>query len=161
MIRYALACSNGHDFESWFRDSEAFDMQAQRGLVSCPVCDSTSVTKQIMSPRVSRTDLPQLAEPEREDTAANVVPAPESTQPVVLMSDREKAFRQMLRAVRQHVVENSEHVGAQFANEARRMHEGVTEFRSIWGEATPEEARALAEEGIEAMALPILPEDRN
>lgn len=159
MIRYALACQNGHAFESWFRDSEAFDAQAARGLVTCPVCDSPKVEKQIMAPSVARTDMERA--PEREPETAAPAAQPAGPQPMALMSERERAFREVLRAVRQHVMANAEHVGPRFAEEARRMHEGLSEFRSIWGEATPEEARALAEEGIDALPIPILPDERN
>ncbi|MCP8938921.1 DUF1178 family protein [Alsobacter sp. SYSU M60028] len=159
MIRYALRCDNGHEFESWFRDSASFDAQAARGLVTCPVCDTAKVEKQIMAPTVARTDVPRAAADASEAPAA--VPTAPAALPVALMSERERAFREVLRAVREHVIANSEHVGPRFAEEARRMHDGLSEFRSIWGEATPDEARALAEEGIDALPLPVLPDERN
>jgi hypothetical protein len=163
MIRYALCCANGHGFESWFRDSASYDLQAREGLVACPVCQSTSVAKQIMAPAVARTDRERPAapaEPETQDAQqAQAASAP--AVPMVALSEREMAFRALLRAVRDHVTATAEHVGPRFAEEARRMHEGLTEFRSIYGEATEDEARALAEEGIEAFPLPILPDDRH
>ncbi|MFZ4531658.1 MAG: DUF1178 family protein [Alsobacter sp.] len=169
MIRYALACEAGHDFESWFRDSDSFDTQLVRGLVTCPQCGSVKVAKQIMAPSVARTDLARQTPVDEVETAARaqtqanlpaVVPEPASA-PMVLMGEREQAFRALLRAVRSHVEATAEHVGPRFAEEARRMHEGVVEFRAIYGEATAEEALALAEEGIDVMPLPRLPDERN
>jgi hypothetical protein len=165
MIRYALACEAGHDFESWFRDSDSFDTQLARGLVTCPQCGSAKVAKQIMAPSVARTDLARQAPADEVETPANppaVVPDPApASAPMVLMGEREQAFRALLRAVRSHVEATAEHVGPRFAEEARRMHEGVVEFRAIYGEATAEEALALAEEGIDVMPLPRLPDERN
>ena len=167
MIRYALACQSGHDFESWFRDSDSFDTQLVRGLVTCPQCGSAKVAKQIMAPSVARTDLARQTPADEGETEAPaslpaVVPDPApASAPMVLMGEREQAFRALLRAVRSHVEATAEHVGPRFAEEARRMHEGVVEFRAIYGEATAEEARALAEEGIDVMPLPLLPDERN
>jgi hypothetical protein len=155
MIRYALACDNGHDFESWFPSSSSYDGQAARGLVACPACGSTAVTKQLMAPALGRKG----ARPTLPDAA----PAAAETraQPVALLSEREQAIRAMIKTVREHVVQNAEHVGDRFASEARKMHYGEIEHRSIYGEANPTEARALAEEGIEVHAIPVLPGDRN
>jgi len=158
MIRYALACAAGHGFDSWFRDSESFDTQQRAGFVSCPVCGSTKVEKQIMAPSVARTDLDRPPEPQSEPAP---VPAAAPAGPMTVLSQRDVAFRELLRAIRRHVVETAENVGPRFAEEARRMHDGLSEFRAIYGEATPDEARALAEEGIEAFALPILPDEHN
>jgi hypothetical protein len=156
MIKYALACENDHAFESWFPSSDAFEAQAKRGLVSCPMCDSTKVEKQIMAPRVSRTD----------KGARHPEPIPEAkpnseAQPVAILSEQEQQLRAMLKAVREHVLQNAENVGKGFAEEARKMHYGEVEHRSIYGEATPGEARELLEEGIEVHPLPIVPSDRN
>jgi hypothetical protein len=158
MIRYALACAAGHGFDSWFRDSASFDDQQRAGFVTCPVCGSSKVEKQIMAPSVARTDLDRPA-PEPVPDAPQTAPVPSG--PMALLSERETAFRELLRAIRRHVVETAEDVGPRFAEEARRMHDGLSDFRAIYGEATPEEARALAEEGIEAFALPILPDEHN
>jgi hypothetical protein len=149
MIKYALACDQAHEFESWFPSSGAYDEQRRRGFVTCPVCDSPRVDKQIMAPRVARTEavLPSAPTPE--------------AQPVALLSEREKQMRAMLRAIREHVTAHAENVGGRFADEARRMHYGEAEHRSIYGEANPAEARALLEEGVEIHPLPIVPDDRN
>lgn len=161
MIRYALACDRAHAFESWFRDSAGFDEQVARGLVTCPVCGSPRVEKQIMAPAVARTDRDGPSPPPEEREGEILPPVPAGPTPMMVMGEREMAFRALLRAVRDHVVSTAEHVGPRFAEEARRMHEGLSEFRAIYGEATAEEAQALAEEGIDALALPAFPDDMN
>ena len=156
MIRYALACPSDHEFESWFPSADAFDAQVERGLVSCPVCDSPKVEKRIMAPSVARKDRAPVA------AAAPIEAVPEAAaQPVALVSERDRQIRALLKAMREHVTKNAEHVGPRFADEARRMHSGEIEHRSIYGEASPSEAKALIEEGIEVHPLPILPDDRN
>lgn len=151
MIRYSLVCEAGHGFESWFPSSDSYDEQAARGLVTCPVCDSAKVSKALMVPRVARTG--------RERSSVSVPAQPD--QPQTLIAEPERQVRAMLRALREHVVAHSEHVGARFPEEARKIHYGETEGRSIYGEASAAEARALIEEGIEVAAIPILPDDRN
>lgn len=146
MIRYALACEAGHAFESWFASSDSYDEQRARGLVACPVCDSTKVSKTVMAPRLARTD------------KAETVPA---AQPVPMIAEPARQMRALLRAVREHVMANSEHVGERFPEEARKIHYGESEERSIYGQASPDEARALIEEGINVAPLPVLPDDRN
>lgn len=148
MIKYALACEQAHEFESWFPSSEAYETQRKRGFVTCPFCNSSKVEKQIMAPSVSRTD------------KAPVAAAPEP-QAVAMLSEKEKQIRAMIRAVREHVMQNSENVGKGFAEEARKIHYGEAEQRSIYGEAQPAEAQALLEEGIDVLPLPIVPDDRN
>ena len=162
MIRYALACADGHEFESWFPSGESYDAQHARGLVACPICESTSVAKRIMAPSISRTDRAAAARPgpERSPEQPASVPSP-APHPVALLSEREQAMRAMLRAVREHVVSNAEHVGPRFADEARKMHDGEIAHRSIYGEANPVEVRALLDEGVEIHPLPPAPEDRN
>jgi hypothetical protein len=150
MIKYALACDQTHEFESWFPSSEAYEAQLTRGFVTCPFCNSATIHKQIMAPAVGRI----------EKTAIPAPPRAES-QPVAILSDKEREVRAMLRAMREHVTTNAENVGERFADEARKMHYGEAEGRSIYGEANPGEARALIEEGIEVLPLPIIPDDRN
>lgn len=149
MIRYDLVCSSEHHFDSWFRDSAAFDRAARKGLVACPVCGSTKVEKALMAPAVSGTDKHQKTE------------AAEAKLPVAAADPRRAAFVAMLREMRKHVVANADHVGDRFAEEALRIHFGEAEPRSIYGEATPDEARRLIEEGVEFAPLPALPEDGN
>ena len=155
MIRYALVCNKGHDFESWFQDSAAYDKQIKRKLVACPHCGSAKVEKAIMAPRLAGAR-------KREMTAEPpvAVPAPEKA-PVAMISPQEKELRSKLKELREHLTENADHVGPKFPEEARKMHYGETKHRSIYGEASPEEAKDLAEEGIEFHPLPILPDERN
>jgi hypothetical protein len=149
MIKYSLVCEQAHEFESWFPSSEAYETQRKRGFVTCPVCHSAKVEKQIMAPSIARKD----------KTPAPATP-PEA-QPVAILSERERELRAMIKALREYVTENAENVGDRFAEEARKMHYGETEHRSIYGEANPAEARALIEEGIEVHPLPVVPDDRN
>ena len=161
MIRYALACDQAHEFESWFPSSAAYDAQRERGLVGCPVCGSEKVEKQIMAPRVARRDKDALPTSNLPVPAPATVPEPSPPHPMALLAEKERELRAMLKAVREHVEKTSEHVGDRFPEEARKIHYGETEHRSIYGEASPIEARELLEEGIEIHPLPILPDDRN
>jgi hypothetical protein len=151
VIRYALQCEAGHGFESWFSNSAAFDRQAARGLVTCPMCGSAKVEKAIMAPALGagggRAAVPTPAEPEKT--------------PVAIVSKEEGELRKKLKELRDHVVKNADYVGEKFPEEARRMHYGEIEHRSIYGEASPDAASALAEEGIEFHPLPRLPDERN
>ena len=142
MIRYALACEAGHTFEGWFSDSRAFEVQKSDGSLSCPACGSTVVDKALMAPSVSTA-----RQKETMRLAANV---PEHQEAVAA-----------IRRIRKHLTENADYVGPKFAEEARRIHYNETEKRGIYGEASPNEAKALAEEGIEFHPLPVLPEDHN
>lgn len=154
MIRYALACSEGHSFESWFQDSAAFDKQAKQKLVTCPICGSAKVEKAIMSPRLAGT---------RKRSKARV-PAPARATdktPVAMMSPQEQELRTKLKELREHLTKNADYVGQRFPEEARKMHYGEIDHRSIYGEASPDEAKKLHEEGIEFHPLPILPDERN
>ncbi|MFM1958845.1 MAG: hypothetical protein RL588_362 [Pseudomonadota bacterium] len=138
MIRYALVCAAGHDFEGWFGSSGDFDDQSARSLVACPMCGSAEVRKQIMAPAV-------VTAKGRE------APAPGPSREMMM---------EMASRVRQHVEDNFDYVGDAFAREARAIHEGRSEERGIYGEATPEEARALAEDGVPVAPLPQVPPDR-
>ena len=161
MIRYALACSNGHSFESWFQNSAAYDKQAKRGLVACPVCGDVKVEKALMAPKLSgikkrgRAPLPM---PSAEPPPA---PAPETPTPVAMISPQEQEFRTKLKELRDHLTKNADNVGQKFPEEARKMHYGEIEHRSIYGQASPQEAKALHEEGIEFHPLPVLPDEAN
>jgi hypothetical protein len=159
VIRYNLVCDKRHEFESWFQDSAAYDKQAKRGLVSCPLCGSAKVEKAIMAPRLARKD---------KSTSIDVPPAnapaadaPAASAPVAMMSPQEKEFRAKLKELRDHLTANADNVGKKFPEEARKMHYGDIEHRSIYGEASPEDAKELHEEGIEFHPLPVLPDERN
>ena len=155
MIRYSLVCEAGHGFESWFPSSESYDSQAARGLVTCPVCGTAAVSKALMAPALSRTDRVAMPMP-----AVPAVVSP-SEAPVTMIAEPERRMRAMLRAMREHVMVNAEHVGARFPEEARKIHYGEAEGRSIYGQASPDEARALIDEGIDVAPLPTMPDDRN
>ena len=161
MIRYALHCDRDHTFESWFQSSSAYDTQVKRSLVSCPCCGSTKVEKAIMAPRIvskkGRETAPSLPVPVAASEPGELA-APGST-PLLMAQERE--LRAKLKELRDHIVKNADNVGEQFPSEARKMHYGDIEHRPIYGEASPQEARDLVEEGIEVAPLPILPDDRN
>jgi hypothetical protein len=157
MIRYALVCERRHEFESWFANSAAYDKQAKRSLINCPVCGSVKVEKAIMAPRLTNADTVTPALPVAADPPP---PAPAKT-PVAVMSPPERELRQKLKELRDHITKNSNYVGSRFPEEARKIHYGETEHRSIYGEASPEDAKQLHEEGIEFHPIPILPDDQN
>ena len=160
MIRYSLRCDRGHAFESWFQSSSAYEQQEKRKLVNCPACGSAKVERAIMAPQIVSKKGREISAP--EPTAApgpaTEVTAPAST-PLLMAQERE--LRAKLKELRDHIVKNADNVGERFPTEARKMHYGDIEHRPIYGEASPDEARALIEEGVEVSPLPVLPEDRN
>lgn len=156
MIRYALICDNGHDFESWFPTSASFEEQAKRGFVSCPLCNSIRVERAIMAPNVARTDR-GAKQIEAQAVSAEPAQAGAGPAPVALIGEKEIAFREMVTALHAHVTANAEHVGKRFADEALKIHHGESDSRPIYGEASPEDARMLHEEGVEFLPLPRLP----
>lgn len=131
MIRYALSCDNAHEFEGWFGSSGDFDDQSERGLVSCPVCDSKAVTKQIMAPSIAGTK--------------KTTDLPPQVRSMVM---------EAMGRVRKHVEDNFDYVGDTFADEARAIHEGRSEDRGIYGEATPAQIKSLTEDGVPIAAMP-------
>jgi len=147
MIHYQLRCSADHTFDGWFRDSAAFDAQAQRGLVSCPACGDTTVNRALMAPRIGKGA--SVVDPSGVPQGA---PVPEKTG--VAVPDHVRAMLQRLRA---DVERNCDYVGPGFADEARRIHRGESDKRGIYGESTPEQAEALADEGIEVARIPWVP----
>lgn len=170
MIRYTLACDQGHEFESWFADSHAYDVQASAGFVSCPHCGSLKVGKTIMAPALGRSashdrSHQHAGEPSQE-TAASAGAAPDDPRPVtsppeIMTDENARRVRAVMRAVREYVVKNTDDVGARFPDEARRIHSGEVEARAIRGEARPEEVKALIEEGVGVLPLPNLSDDLN
>ncbi|SEK20830.1 hypothetical protein SAMN05216359_10114 [Roseateles sp. YR242] len=152
MLVLNLACEAGHGFEGWFGSAADFESQQQRGLLSCPLCNSAQVRRMPSAPRLN---LSAAAEP----VAPAAAPAPamsggEGSGGVGAAALPVALQRQVMQAVR-HLMANTEDVGDRFAEEARRIHYGETEARGIRGQATPDEASALAEEGIEVVALPV------
>ena len=157
MIRYTLRCEKDHAFESWFQSSSAYDSQIKRKLVTCPACGSAKVEKAIMAPRI-------VGKKGRESAAPVAAPAPAeapASESTSLMMAQERELRAKIKELRDHIVKNADNVGERFPNEARAMHYGDKEHRPIYGEASPDEARALIDEGVEVSPLPTLPEDRN
>lgn len=147
MIRYALLCEHDHEFEAWFKSIAAFDDQKAAGELVCPVCDSHDVRKAIMAPGVA-TKGAVKTKAGREQTAEHVREA--RTQ-----------FMAVAKRVRDHVEQNFDYVGDKFPEEVRRQHYGEAETRDVYGEATPEEARDLIEEGIDVAPLPPDPKKAN
>ena len=161
MIRYALRCDQGHTFESWFQSSTAYDSQRRRKLVSCPACDSVAIEKAIMAPRLARRGAAASEAAPAEEPAVAATAAETAPDPVALVSAKERELRAKLKELRDHIVKNADNVGNRFPNEARKMHYGDIEHRPIYGEASPDEARSLIDEGVEVSPLPVLPDDRN
>ena len=151
MIKFTLVCEEAHDFESWFANGATYEAQVKDGLVACPVCNSTHVTKAVMTPA--------LMTQRRRPAGAPV--ADTAPQPVVLLDERQQMLRAMMQHVRSKIIENSDDVGKRFPLEARRMHEGEIPARSIRGEASLDDARSLVEDGIEILPLPLAPEEWN
>jgi len=160
MIHYNLRCERGHAFESWFQSSSAYESQERRRLVSCPTCGSAKVERAIMAPQI-------VSKKGRESTEPAPAPVPAATTEVTnpastpLLMAQERELRAKLKELRDQIVKNADNVGERFPNEARKMHYGDIEHRPIYGEASPDEARALIEEGVEVTPLPVLPDDRN
>jgi len=141
MIHYDLQCDKGHEFDGWFASSSAFDKQLDRSLVTCTVCGSVKVEKQLMAPGIPQKSNAKADAPMRMGGGAELM--------------------KLMRDYRRHVDANSEDVGTRFAEEARKIHYQETEDRGIRGSATREEAVSLLEEGIDVHPLPVLPEDTN
>ncbi len=147
MIKFALACDKGHEFESWFPDGPAYDKQAKRGLIACPECGSTQVGKAVMAPAV--VSRPQSGKPD-----AASAPAP-------LIDERQRALRETMRALRREIEANTDDVGAKFPEVARAIHAGEAPERAIRGHAKQDEVKALLEEGVDVMPMPFAPEEFN
>ena len=144
MIRYSLKCGQAHEFESWFPSAESYDSQRAAGHVTCAICGSAHVEKLLMAPAVR---------PAR--TAAATPPAAQPARPS--LSQPQTAREEALAALRAQVEANSEYVGMNFVTEARAMHDGTAPERAIYGEARPDEAKKLIEDGVPVAPLPFLP----
>ncbi|MEM9757555.1 MAG: DUF1178 family protein [Pseudomonadota bacterium] len=149
MIRFSLTCAAGHSFDSWFKSNASFDDLRERNLVRCTVCGTTEVRKALMAPQVAQA---AAAKPGTEAQPQTMASGPLSTAG----SEMER----MLAALRRKVEAESTYVGSDFAREARQMHLGETAERQIHGEATPEEAKSLLEDGVPVMPLPIVPKSK-
>lgn len=161
MIRYSLTCHKAHAFEGWFASSDAFDKQVKRKLVTCPACGSVKVEKALMAPNVVTSRKKAARRPEVESAVPTAAPAPAEAAHHLSASPHQRALMKELRRVRDEVLAKSEYVGPRFAEEARRIHNDESAPRGIHGEATPDDVRALSEDGIDVFPVPILPDDQN
>jgi hypothetical protein len=145
MIKYALACSEGHAFESWFPDSAAYDKQRKRGFVACPECGSTRVDKAIMAPAIVGGER-----------------APSEGAPGgIVVDDRRRQSREFLVRMRREIEANTDDVGEKFPQVARAIHLGEEPERAIRGRATFAEAKSLLEDGVSILPLPTLEDELN
>ena len=152
MIQFSLKCAEGHRFDSWFQSASAFEKLQGAGMVSCAICGSASVEKALMAPRVRPAR--QAAE-----AAQPTAPAPVAEAPVApgALTRPASPVEQHLAELRRKIEQNSDYVGMNFAKEARAMHDGTAPERAIYGEARPDEARKLLEDGIPVAPLPFIP----
>ncbi len=157
MIRFALACAKDHAFEGWFRNNDDFDTQSEKRLIECPMCGSSSISKALMAPAVS-TSRAQEARKSSAQPASSI-----DDQEVLTLShgQNQQEIMKQMRILAKKLKEGAEYVGDNFANEARKIHEGEADARGIYGEATIAEAQGLAEDGIDFMPIPTFPEDHN
>jgi hypothetical protein len=161
MIHYQLRCTRQHEFDGWFQSSAAFDRQATAGLVECPQCGDVKVVRALMAPAVATRDAAPM--PAREPAAARepagaLAPAAPAAEPAVAAGGPMPAhIRAMLQRLRSEVEKHCDYVGPAFAEEARKIHRGESEKHGIYGETTPAEAEALADEGIEVARMPWVP----
>jgi hypothetical protein len=146
MIHYQLRCDAAHEFDGWFPNSEGFESQARRGLITCPVCGDTHITRALMTPGI-----PRKGEKKPETAPSAPEPAPVNATAGGAIPD---AVRAALQRLRQEVESHCEYVGNDFAEEARRIHHGEAEQRGIYGESSEEEAASLAEDGIDIARIP-------
>ncbi len=152
MIHYDLRCSEDHAFDGWFKDSTAYERLAKRGLVECPHCGNTKVERALMRPAVPKKGNTMLPVP----APAPQPPVPQQ-QAAMAGGPMPAQMRAMLQKMRAEVEKHCDYVGPQFAEEARKMHRGESDKRGIYGETSPEQAEALAEEGIEISRIPWVP----
>ena len=141
MITYSLVCDNSHKFDAWFKSAEAYDEQAARGIVTCPVCNSVKVDKALMAPAVSRMNSDKLSLSSGHPQQAEI--------------------REMLRVMRKKVTSEADYVGDKFAEEARKIHFKEADPRGIYGEATRDEVAELIDDGVDFLPLPHVPDEAN
>jgi hypothetical protein len=137
MIKYNLRCAKEHGFEAWFDNIDSFESQRENGLLRCPSCNSAKVERAIMAPAI----------PKKSNASRSAPTAPEPS-----------SVMQMMQKMKDHVTENFDYVGDQFAEEARAIYYGEKEDRDIYGETSLDDARALVEEGVPVAPLPLLPD---
>ena len=152
MIHYQLNCAAGHEFDGWFKNSDGFEVQAAAGFVACPNCGNTDVMRALMTPGIPRKGREMVPVP-----AAVPEPLPAATGLPAAGGVMPDSVRVALHKLREEVEKNCDYVGADFAEEARRIHNGETTARGIYGESTDEEAEALEEDGIAFARIPWAP----
>lgn len=140
MIVIDVKCSKGHVFEGWFKDNASFDEQVEADAIVCPECGDTDVARALMAPNLGGM------RKGKDEAAPNAAMAPKD--PAL------NEYVEALYELKKHVEENSDYVGDKFPEEARKIHYGEEEPRSIHGEATPEEAEELVEEGVDFQRIP-------
>jgi hypothetical protein len=158
MIKFALACDNAHRFESWFQSGAAYDLQVEAGLVTCPACGTSKVTKSIMAPAITGRS---REEPSPAPTPRAAPATPEPPAQVALLDAKDRELRAMIESLRARIFAEADDVGARFPDEARKIHDGLVAERPIHGQASFEDARALLEEGIGILPIPMLPDEHN
>jgi len=151
MIRYSLICAEGHEFESWFASSDAYDKLEAQGHLSCAVCGSSRVQKSLMAPAIARKG--------NSGSSADIEAPLKGDGGEAMKAARE--LMAFMEKVRTHVEANAEYVGDKFADEARAIHNKESEMRQIYGEATLEEARELIEDGVAVAPIPAAPRKKN
>ena len=142
MIKYALSCENGHEFEGWFSNSADFDEQKKRSLLTCPQCESSSISKMLMTPQVGPST-----------KGKDLVP-------VAAANPMQAQMVEKIRQLKREIEKNADNVGEEFPEEARKIHYGEKEERGIYGESTVDEAKELAEEGIPVAPIPWMEEPK-
>tara|TARA_B110000438_G_C15729568_1_gene613648 strand:+ start:569 stop:994 length:426 start_codon:yes stop_codon:yes gene_type:complete len=141
MIRYDLVCSNNHKFESWFKDSKSFQEQVHSKDISCPICNDNIISKTLMAPGI----------PKKENTKKDDV----------LLNKKSNSINNAIKKIRNEIKENSEYVGKEFPEAARKIHYNEENSRSIYGEASLDDVKELKDEGIDVIHIPDAPDDKN
>lgn len=160
MIQYTLICENKHTFDAWFKSSQAYNEQRESGILECPMCATTHISKALMAPAVSisaKKDTSPVSLPATvgQDVAASGKVSLSTGHP------EQQKIRAALKKMRDTVVSEAEYVGDKFADEARKIHTQESENRGIYGEATADEVKALVDDGVDFVPLPTFPEDHN
>lgn len=155
MIVFNVCCSNDHEFEGWFADSASFDEQVEAGAVNCPVCGDSNVRKAPSAPRLGGIRKGREEASARAGARAGSNAAPNAAMgPQGPDGDKLREYTTALHDLKKHIEDNSDYVGDRFPEEARKIHYGEADPRAIHGEATPDEARELNEEGVEFHRIP-------
>ena len=141
MIRYDLICEDEHFFESWFKDSKSYQKQLEANEIACPKCNNSNISKSLMAPGI----------PKKTNTKNGNVIANSSSS----------SINNAIRKIRDEIKKNSEYVGDQFPEEARKIHYNEAEMRSIYGKASKKEITELVDEGIDIIQIPEIPDDKN